>query len=81
MEHSEGGHQERRPQLPQHYLQQQQQEQQEQSLGGRLHQPQLTGIQHSRSWISQQQQQQQQQREHKQKQKQKHSLRWWWYQQ
>mmetsp|Transcript_22322 Transcript_22322/g.25852 ORF Transcript_22322/g.25852 Transcript_22322/m.25852 type:complete len:82 (+) Transcript_22322:238-483(+) len=71
MEHSEGGHQERRPQLPQHYLQQQQQEQQEQSLGGRLHQPQLTGIQHSRSWISQQQQQQQQLQQH-------HRLRLLW---
>jgi len=59
MEHSEGGHQERRPQLPHNSLQQQQREEQEQSLGGRLHQP-PPGTQQSRSWISQEQQQQQQ---------------------
>jgi hypothetical protein len=64
MDHSESGHQDRRPQLPQHYLQQQQQQeqqQQEQSLGGRPHQPPPPGAQQPRSWLSQQQQQQQQQ--------------------
>jgi len=55
MEHSEGGNQERRPQLPQHYLQQQQREEQDQSLGGRLNQL-PPGTQQSRSWITQQQQ-------------------------
>jgi len=56
MEHSEGGgNQERRPQLPQHYVHHQQREEQDQSLGGRLHQL-PPGTQQSRSWISQQQQ-------------------------
>mmetsp|Transcript_8237 Transcript_8237/g.20276 ORF Transcript_8237/g.20276 Transcript_8237/m.20276 type:complete len:707 (-) Transcript_8237:479-2599(-) len=58
MEHSEGGgNQERRSQLPQHYLHHQQPEDHDQSLGGRLHQL-PPGSQQSRSWISQQQQQQ-----------------------
>ena len=58
MEHSEGGgNQERRSQLPQHYLQHQQREEQDQSSGGRLHQL-PPGTQQSRSWMSQQQQQQ-----------------------
>ena len=65
MDHSESGHQDRRPQLPQHYLQQQQQseQRQEQSLGGRPHQPPPTGAQQNRSWLSQQQQQEQQQQQ------------------
>jgi len=57
MEHSEGGgNQERRSQLPQHYLYQQNREEQDQTLGGsRLHQL-PPGTQQSRSWVSQQQQ-------------------------
>jgi len=55
MEHSEGGgNQERRSQLPQHYLYQQQREEQDQTLGSRLQLAPET--QQPRSWISQQQQ-------------------------
>ena len=57
MEHSEGGHQERRPQIPQHYPQQQQQEEQDRSLGGIIQQL-PPGGQHPRSQVSQQQLQQ-----------------------